>query len=237
MIKTNLKNKSQFGFTLIELVIVITILSVVMGITYSALNQLMRSRKFLDDQREIDIVASSLISRLSRELQLASRDYSVLPLPSEDSNRVRPRLNLVGESKSIEKSDSADSIRFMALDGGQYLPDGGTHSGTVEINYRIEEDPDQANSQVQTYLLIRQETPNIRPIEKAREKVINFPIAKNVLSLRFRYFSSENDQWYETWGSDGREGLPDRVSISFKLRSPLGDVREFVTAVAIVKFK
>ena len=39
----------------------------------------------------------------------------------------------------------------MALEGGQYLPDGGTHSGVVQITYRVDKDPEARSGEEPRY--------------------------------------------------------------------------------------
>jgi hypothetical protein len=117
------------------------------------------------------------------------------------------------------------------MEGGQYLPDGGAHSGIVQISYRVEKDPDQQNGPNSTYYLIRQETPYIRPFDKAYQKTMIFPITRDLVSLEFRYLDKEDGGWSNDWGKDTRINLPRLIHFSLQLRSPRGTIETFATTV------
>ena len=53
-----------------------------------------------------------------------------------------PRILFQAESDGIGSSARAKKMVFLAEEAGQYVFDGGTRSGIVQIAYRIEEDPD-----------------------------------------------------------------------------------------------
>ncbi len=239
---SNSKNKPQvsfgivktFGFTLIEVVIAIAILSIIGTVTYSALTQIIRSKNTLDDRRELNAVAYSVLNRMIRELQLSYSGIGLLPRPDETDGKQKPsNINMSGEPKTMSNGKHGDSIRFLALEGGQYLPDGGTHSGLVQIMYRVEENPEKIDSEIQSYILVREETPLIRPFEKAFSKVMNFPIVDSLVGLELRYFDPESESWLAEWNIENKFGLPNQIEIKIELLSPRGETHLFVTSVPI----
>lgn len=231
--KTALKN-SNHGFTLIEIVIAISILAVILSVTYSALTQIIRSKNVLDDRRDLNIMAHSVIQRVSKELQHAYSGIGLLPRPNESNDKSLPsNINLIGETKQLANRKRGDSIRFIALEAGQYLPDGGTHSGLVQIMYRVEEDPENKNLDPPRYVLVREETPVIRPNEKAFAKMMIFPITEDLVSLSIRYYDGEELEWANNWGKEKRVKLPVQVELTMELASPRGEIHKFVTAVPL----
>ena len=227
------KSLAHFGFTLLEIILALSILSVMLGTTFAALSQMMKAKKALDDIRDSRAIAASVLTRLTRELQLAASDIALLPPRENPDQRYSARNNLLGETESKDGGRRSDRIRFMAMEGGQYLPDGSSHSGVVQLSYRLEENPDIRDAQSSPYLLIREETPNIRPFEKAFEKSMVFPVSKNVWSISLRYFDAENGEWVDTWGEGERVHLPSMIQFSIELVSPSGKLSRYTTTVPL----
>lgn len=221
------------AFTLLEIVIAISILAVVVVITYSTLSHIIQAKKILDDRRDTTFIASAVLNRVTRELQLAFSSIALLPPRDEVSNnkRIDARLNLIGEENPLPNGEYGDSVQFVALEGGQYLPDGGAHSGLVQITYRLEQNPDSPDPQ--RHVLIREETPIISPPEQAYERTMTFPISKDVIGLKLRYFNREDNNWIDTWGSDGHLKLPAMVEMTLRIKSPIGEISTYTTAVAL----
>ena len=214
--------RRQNGFTLLEVALAISILALMITVVYGTLTQIMTSKKLIDDRREIEAVAHSLIHRLSREIQLATSTPLVPPRGS--SKPPNTQLYLRGEKKDLRDDKRSDSLQFMARGAGQYFPDGSTQGGLVQISYRLAEDPDKMNSNNAntTYLLVREQVPFQRPFDQAYQRAVIFPVAEAVVSLRFRYYDARRDEWYDTWGEDGRFKLPTMIEFVLVLRSPSG---------------
>lgn len=221
------------GFTLIELVISIAILSIMLTIGYTALSGISRSKVLLDDERDLRFLADSILGRMSRELQLAVAGSPLLKPPDQTNQASTNRASLVGDAGRIDNAD-ADSISFVALEGGQYLPDGQSHSGLVQISYRLATDPESSGQGQERYLLMRNEVPYIRPIDKAFARSMIFPVAKDVLNLRFRYLAADKNEWLAEWGQDASQViLPRVIEFSVTVRSPRGHIKEFKTSVPL----
>ena len=232
MIRRN-KSSACDGLTLIELLMAISILVIMMSIAYGALSQLMRSKVLLDDSRDASFLANAVLNRLIRELQLA---YSEAPLLQNETAGQRGGIALYfsGEKNTASANRRADRITFVAQEGGQYLPDGGTHSGLVQISYRLEEDPERRRDRQAPYYLVREELPYIRPVEDAYEKILYFPVADNIESLEFSYFDGQRREWTDSWGNPPRrERLPTLVRLTLKTRSKRERLSVFTTIVPI----
>ncbi|RMG43386.1 MAG: prepilin-type N-terminal cleavage/methylation domain-containing protein [Candidatus Dadabacteria bacterium] len=221
------------GFTLIELLLAISILVIVMAAAYASLTSLSRSKKLLDDTRESVAIADTVLQRITRELQLAS-PLPLLPPADQPKKKTLNTLQLLGTHQAHDNF-SHDSITFVASEGGQYLPDGGTHTGEVQITYRVAEDPDHMDDLNPIYTLVRDEVPYTYPPEKAYNKIMTFPVTHRLVSLAFSYYDAENAQWHQEWGDQNSNTLrlPDLIEISITLRSPAGKNETFTTAVAI----
>ncbi|RMD87141.1 MAG: prepilin-type N-terminal cleavage/methylation domain-containing protein [Candidatus Dadabacteria bacterium] len=227
-------HERRHGFTLIEITIAIAILAFIGGITFYSVIQIIQSKKILDDRDDAQRIAIAVLNRMTRELQLAYSGIGLMPRPESGSKRRLPsNINLIGKPKKLPNGKRGDSIRFIALEGGQYLPDGGTHSGVVQIMYRVEENPETKDDKIPTYVLVREEIPIIMPVEKAFAKMMVFPVSERILSLSFRYYDEEEDTWVNTWGQGDRVKLPLQIELRLEILSPQGIVHKIVTAVPL----
>lgn len=221
------------GFTLLEIVISIALLAIVLSIAYGALSNIIRSKQALEDGRDARTIANAILNRFTRELQLAHAGTKILPPRGNTKADVPPKQYLVGESDTLANGENGDSIRFVAMEGGQYLPDGGTHSGLVQIGYRIEEDPDQEQGRDASYFLIRDETPHSRPFDDAYKKTMTFPISNQIVGMRFSYYDAEEDAWHSDWGNEERTGLPTIVKFIVQVRSKRDNIETYSTWVPL----
>jgi len=220
----------QHGFTLVEITVAVAILGVLLFAGYSALSNISWGKKIVDDKRELRLIAAGVIHRLTRELQLGFGQIPLLPPRDQLDKPYPPKIVFVAESKTLDTGAAGDSITFMTLEGGQYLPDGGRHSGVVQVTYRLDREEGVSSG---PYHLVREETPHTRPPKKAYSKTMTFPVTNALTSLDFSFYDESNNAWVETWGKEGTEGLPRLVKIRFTVRSPLGDERAFGTIVSI----
>ncbi len=224
-------SQHQFGFTLLELVISLTIMVVLMGLAYSSLMQIATSKDALEDGQEVSVIAAAVLTRLTRELQLAYGQDPLMP-PKDSLTTPYPAMTrLISKDGRDSEGNSGASLTFLAREAGQYLPDGSTNSGSVQITYRIEKAPSE--EKIDTLYLVRDEVPYQRPFEKAYKKLMTFPITKNVVSLRFRFYNVADEQWSDTWGDDKHTGLPNLIEFTLTLRTPMGNDRTYSSAVAL----
>jgi prepilin-type N-terminal cleavage/methylation domain-containing protein len=221
------------GFTLVEVVISIVILSFITITAYSALGGISESKIYLDDEREIVTAAGAVLGRLTREIQLttASVPYPVAP-PYNRSLSNAPTF--IGESIQGEKERSMDRVTFYATEVGQYFPDATLrNSGLVQISYRAEKSPPEDHSEM--YYLVRDELPIPPHDPKAPfESIMTFPLAKNVESLDFSFmtYGPTGARWSEGWGGNSQQTRqPSAVKISLTLRSRSGKLFTFATVV------
>jgi hypothetical protein len=242
---------SQRGVTLLELILSVSILSAIILLNYSLLRGVIRAKTIIDDKRDGMFIANSVLTRFARELQLATNSRPLLPscaslsqAPNGSQNPAggsgsgapaTPRLVLVGEPGMTGGELPNDTLTFLAKEGGQYIPDGGTHSGIVQITYRVEPDPDQSSlsAERKTFLLVRDETPYQRPPTRACKNAIRFPITKDLVSLKFTYFDAKTKEWSDTWTDKQSVRLPSIIQFSLTLMTPAGELETYTSAVAL----
>ena len=84
-----MKQKSQHGFTFIELLIAVTVLAIMSTMAYSGLNSVLKSHEILTRQQDDFNQISQLVSQLQRELR------QIVPRPVHDKySSLIPALKL-----------------------------------------------------------------------------------------------------------------------------------------------
>lgn len=229
-----MNKRSRAGFTLIEVALAVTILVFIVGIAYRAITQVLVTKTLIDDERSGRSVAQVFFMRFVRELQLAYNQAGLLPPRDEKSteNALPSRINLIGEPGESGKWGRFDKIRFLAAEGGQYLPDGGGHSGVVQLEYRTELDP-EATDEKDRRVLVREETPYIFPVNRAYAQSMIFPISEQIVRFELRYYDADNESWSDDWGKEGKVKLPGLVEVALGILTPRGEVQNYRTVVAL----
>jgi hypothetical protein len=245
------RRTSQAGITLLELVLAISILVIIMTLNYSILKGVVQAKNIIDDKRDGMFIANSVLTRLARELQMATEARALLPscaslaggTPQQQQQAQaagtpspnEPRRVLVGEFGALGEDSRNDTLTFLAKEAGQYIPDGGTHSGIVQITYRVEQDPEarKDNSGPKTFLLVRDEVPYQRPPEKACANAIRFPITKDLVSLSFKYYDKKSKAWSDTWNENKSVRLPTIVQFTITLKTPAGQLESYTSSLAL----
>lgn len=223
------------GFTLIEITIAISILAVMFILNYRIIKGLIESKIEIDDKREAIFIANSVITRLTKELQLAVPKPKLAP-PCDSPNSPPSTYSLLGEDGASSQSGKGTTLTFTAKEAGQFIPGGTTHSGAVQITYRLEPDPDQKGDKNAPMLLVREEIPNRRPYDLACKDVIRFPISNRVVNLEFKYYDKASG-WETGWSGGRANNLPEIIQFSISLKSPRGAVATYTSAVKLTAAK
>lgn len=229
-----LPNRRQAGFTLLEILLVIVILSLTMGTAYAALSGILRSKTIIEDRQSARQVANSILVRLTREIQMAMPNISLLPPESNTDRNYNVRENLYGEHGVAPSGLPGDSLTFVALEAGQYFEDAEPPASVVQIHYMLVQDPDSDfpnKNEVSSF--IREEVPYVRPAKDAYKRKVVFPLADNVRALRFRYFDGKDQEWRDSWVPGEQFGLPDLIELTVTLQSAAGRIDSFTTAVPL----
>ncbi len=222
------RRRGAAGFTLIEIVIALGISVLIFSVMYGSLRQMMRTKALLDDERDLGAVANAVIDRLTRELQLTTYQQKLMPQRGDLQHKYADDVHMIGKHETLSNGESGDSLVFMANEGGQYVHNGVTHSGLVQIGYRAAPDPESPDDE--GYYLVRDETPFSPNYDTAYEKLMTFPVTRSLAGLEFAYYDGKS--WHNEW-SEEQHKLPRLVKFTVKLRSPAGIVHTFSTMVPI----
>ena len=216
----------QRGFTLLELLLAITVLGVIMAMLGLSLSGTLRVVESTEKEEEVFFQAQTAMRRIGEDL---AATMSVTNVP------------FVGVKDSV-RDRRADSLEFasqarLVLNPDKQLP------GIVRIRYRLQADQDDERN----WKLLRSETlilPGFDPNKDTEEGYVAEPaflLANSLRSMEVRYVDrdgQEFDSWreeQETAGSGKPGALPAAVhcTLEFWLDPDKETAQTFSTSVLI----
>jgi len=193
---------ARAGFTLIEMMISVTIAALILGAAYGTLNAGFASQKMIEPRLDTIQSARVAMALLTADLRGAC------PLSKDD--------DFLGAQRQIDGAE-ADNLDF----GTHNFTPNRPHEGDFcQVSYYVEKDPRSGD-----LTLWRRRNPRFAPnplAGGARE-----PIIRGITSLRFEYY--DGDDWYDTWGETTKKarlsaspqpnasGLPVAVRVTLAL--------------------
>lgn len=196
------------GFTLVELVFVITILVIVIGVAYRGIAQTLETKKFLESRRESNALLGAVLSRFSLEFQGMERSIPLLR-----AMQIHPsgwgKIYLIGEKASIF---------FILRDPSNRVP-------LSQIGYFVEPDENREPT------LYREIVPYIRPPENAYKEASKVALHRGVIELKFLF--NDGNSWVSEWGTPQRNELPIQIFYSLSIMSGNREIRTLESTVAL----
>lgn len=188
---------SQKGFTLLELLVAISILSVILGVIYSSFFSASKTTRLLESDEDVYQTARSLLGLLSRELR------SLYYYPSGAT-----KAGLTGVDSEID-GHPGDSIYFLTT---SYLRKGSdSREGEMaEIGYFLDVD-----TGTDAKHLIRSVDPTVDL--DFDEGGIFLPLSDRVEELDITYYKEQSDEWLNEWDTKTQQQLPDLIRIELSV--------------------
>jgi general secretion pathway protein J len=208
------RSRHEAGFTLIELVLAITILAFMMMIAWSVISGTVFARKNLEERQE-------RYHEIRVAMNVIVRDLSSAYLSAnEDQGMMERRTMFIAKS-----GGTVDELRFSSMDHRVLWADANESEQTV-IAYSAEPDPNDSSA---TNLVRReQRRPSNEPTRQ--EKAELDILLRDVEHVSFEYYDWKAKEWKESWDStqaDGERGrVPGRVKVTIELK--IGDGNETV---------
>jgi len=208
--------RTRSGFTLIELMAALGILSVMSVTLFYACNGITRSRDLLEEGADIQTMGRVAIGRVERELSLAF--LSAAPSPTGE---VTTRF-------LAEDNDPVDHVDFTSLSHERMVQDS-KESDQTEIGYFEDDDPKSNH-----LMLMHREAPRIDGDPEKGGVVL--PLARRVYRFNLRYFDQQSRKWFDDWDTEGADHagrLPYMVSVELILMDDKEDEHPFRTRVFV----
>jgi prepilin-type N-terminal cleavage/methylation domain-containing protein len=209
--------KNIGGFTLLEILIALSILATVIAIVFGSYTQTFRNIEGAESQAEIYQMARIALERIKEDLECS--------LISEDGSTSD---GFSGKDDKIDDRD-ADTLYFLSKKHLS-LDDEDGYSGSARIAFYILEDDEEEG-----FVLYRSDT--LKYEEIPEEKAGGLILCEGLHSVNFTYYNSDGDE-YESWDSSGgefKDRLPAMVSIQleFVIKSRPDEPLKFVTSIAL----
>jgi len=229
--------QGENGLTLIEVIIAIAILAVMVTLNYQMLRGIVTAKELIEDRRDAMYIANSLLTRLSRELQLAvaipGRNIFNCPdgpvaAPPPQNQGASPARYLSGES-----DERGATIQFMAKGAGQQTADASGQTGVVMLKYSMQQDPERRSERDAPLALVRSDTPSSGQILRDCAKEIHFPVTNNLVAFSLRFYDNKTKSWTTNWDEQRGGKLPIIIEFTVSLLSPKGNVITATSAVRV----
>lgn len=191
------------GFTLLEVVVALSILALIGTLTFGAVSGALTTRDLLEAEDEVNQASRIAMSRLRRDLSLAY---------------LTPNMGAVNTYRTqfVGQNGDPDRIWLTTLSHQRLYRDA-RESDQTEITYWTEEDPNDRDALV----LLRREAPRIDQ-EPEKDGTIQ-PVAYGVKSFQLAYLDSQTAEWREEWdtnGADTPNRLPRAVMVTLTMLAP-----------------
>ena len=201
------RNKhSEQGFTLVEVLVAISILAILLTSVYGIFTSVSLTRERLDADSAEYHRARVLFDRLGRELR---------------GTYFQPRdPDLVFSGSSVD-----DDALELELSTTAVSPLSQTGSGIARVHYQLIEDQEATDGGM---VLMRSEHPVHEQTDEEAAGMMR--LVPGVEALRLRFYA--NGLWQETW--DGRiSGLPELVEIELRLRTGEKEPAHFISSFEV----
>lgn len=223
------------GFTLIELMVALTMLAIVLSSVYATFYsgvKAMRDRRGPDDAYQV--------ARLVMET--ITNDLSMAFYRSGTDRKDHPTQGFIG-SDGQDGDYARDRLDFTTA-SHVLVHDGRPETDVVEVSYYIDD------TYTDRPLLVRREDP--LPDAELRHGGTLRVLAERVVGLNFRFREpgempsgrtseepddeSEEPEWFDTWNAETREGgksLPELVEVTVTILDEEGQEHTFGTTVLL----
>ncbi len=216
------------GFTLLEILISISILAVILATIYSSYTGTYRVIDQTECQAEICTMASIAMERMAEDLEST---YFPVYGDSDESNQDRNEdYMFIGEDREVN-GRAADGLRFAStahIDlGGR-----GRNTGATVISYLTEE-----ASEGEGLILYRKDSPFIHGTLSGDIEDKGLVLCEGLAAVDFKYYDQKGgifQSWDSLTQTRGKE-IPGMIFVALEFENPLDHENpvKFTTKVAV----
>lgn len=203
----HVRRSSRYGFTAVELIVGIVIISLLAGATATAMSRLVAARGAVSGQRQAVARASDAASRIALDLSNAVRDADLLQCRIEITDNERGGVAGVSRQSNDELLVLMRSLRPAR---GLYTQTGFNEGDEYEAQYRLDTRATSAGS--------RSDASGMRLLRRLDPALDGYvggggvagPVVDGITSLSIEAY--DGTKWFASWDSD-RDGLPHAVRV------------------------
>ncbi|MDX2021514.1 MAG: type II secretion system protein [Deltaproteobacteria bacterium] len=210
----------QAGFTLLEVMLAIGILSFISLTVWGTFSQTYATKKRLDLAQERIHVARVALMRITRELEMAY-------LSNHENTLIQDKRTMFVSTPGGD----VDELKFSWF-GKQRLRADSAEGDTGLVIYYAERDPD--NSQVTN--LMRRETRRLQPQDPMTVRADTYVLCPDITRLKFSFFDARMREWRDAWSTIGGEQLdylPTHVRVALTIRDERGRDVTYISGARI----
>ena len=196
--------RGQGGFTLIEVMLALAILTFLMAIMWGSFSQTATNKRAIEAAQDRMHTVRVALMRMSREIEMAYLSQL------ENTALTERRTFLVGSTHG-----DVDELAFSAF-AHQRLRAGLAEGDTAVISYYGERDPDDPR----VLNLMRRETRRLQAEDPKTIAGEAYVLCPNVSRVRFAYYDQKKKEWETDWSTlnaSGNQYLPSHVRITLSV--------------------
>ena len=211
--------RNKDGFTLLEIMIAITILSFIMGIVYSSFSAISESDRRISLASESALKARNLFGLMTREMS----SIFVPSAPSGDGDK-EDRLNY---GLICAKEGDVQRINFTAA-----LSDSGSMSDVAlkELGYYLMPKEDGEDGGYSLFKRI-----DVTPDDDISAGGVDYFLMDGVSSLRYEFMKGPNEmvgEMLDEWDASDKGSLPKAIRVELSLINAESDIETFSTTIS-----
>ncbi|MBS2029041.1 MAG: prepilin-type N-terminal cleavage/methylation domain-containing protein [Deltaproteobacteria bacterium] len=205
------KAAKNAGFTLMEVMIAVAIVSIMGGLIYASFGPMLRAKEVIEAESEHYRGIQVALTRMSREISMAfmSNDF--------DHTRWRDKSDM----PTFFSGDS-EQLSFTAFAHQRRYKDA-KESDQAVFEYRVGRNPEAELGESTHDVLIRRENPLLeaetdsckRGGGRSDDCGVEMVLSDDVKKIKFEYYDDNRHEWVEEWDTRReRDRLPERVRIT-----------------------
>jgi general secretion pathway protein J len=205
--------RQNHGFTLIEILVSLSIVTIITGLLYGTFRSTLKTAEAVEKETDSYRMARIVFYQITKDLTM----FNQITPAAAGSEPVFGATSLLGENKTrffdgVNYPD--DTIVFMSLSAPPVLR-GFSVTDQAEISYSISEESLVRNT-------------------KFRDKPVKDEVGEFVLGFNLRYYDNKKKEWLNEWDPRLSTGMPLAMEITLILKgdTPL-TAKTFRTTVGI----
>jgi general secretion pathway protein J len=183
-------NRPQQGFTLVEILVAVSISSILLVTIYGVFTTMSNARIRVETEGEVYHQARVIFDRIGREIRSSFVDPNKV-----EETRMRGGIDDRG-------------IPFLALATTAGTPRQGRSSGSALVRYELRQEADDTTGKAS---LFRSEASDLVEGEPAT----TYRMARGIETLRLRFLS--DGEWQDEWPPDTGFGPPQAVEVTLTM--------------------
>lgn len=218
--KPSFSKGNEGGFTLIEVLIAVTILAAISLAMYGATTQMLSSKELVEGRDETQHAITYALEKMADDISMAY----ILRSPDMLGNKFDGEVAFEG---------GEDRLDFVSFSHLRYLK-GAKESDSSEISYYLAPDPENSDAQA----LMRRESTTID--KNFQEGGRAYPLLEGVRSLRFEYLPAPTEEWKRVWDSKSLSTgnkLPRAVKIELEMQLPDEEAPKTYSTISLIRLR